>query len=417
MLLTLGVNHNSAPVSIRERIAFTENQLGNVLLSLKQNTGIQGVAILSTCNRMEVYCDLAEGMTEQHIADWLHNHHQLDPETLNDYLYFHHDQESVRHLMRVATGLDSMVLGEPQILGQVKDAYHFAQQAKSLCKPLDRMFQDSFAVAKKVRTDTKIGASAVSVAYAAVSLANQIFENFNDLTVLLVGAGEMIELAGRHLHSQGAKRIIIANRTLSRAQTLASELDAYPIPLDVLPSHLSEADIVISSTGATEPLITLEMVKAALRKRSHKPVFMVDIAVPRDIEEKVGKLNDVYLYTVDDLKTVVDAGLENRKKAAEEAESLIQTHSTHFMQWLKAQDVGLLIQRLRAHADTEKEMLKEKARKIADKKGLDAALDFLANSLSNKLLHTPSSVIRNAGAQENQELIQAATQIFGLDNN
>ncbi len=415
MLLTLGVNHNSAPVEIRESISIAEHALTAALENLKQLDGVLGAVILSTCNRMEIYCELEGEQYIPTISNWLHDYHNMNPGSLNDYLFSHQEKESVRHLMRVATGLDSMVLGEPQILGQVKDAYRGSQKSASLSKPLDRLFQDSFAVAKKVRTDTKIGASAVSVAYAAVSLAGQIFASFEELTVLLVGAGEMIELAGRHLRTHGAKRIIIANRTLSRAQSLASQLSAYPVALDDLQDHLFEADIVISSTGAPHTVITQEMVEHAIKKRNHSPIFMVDIAVPRDIDETVGKLNDVYLYTVDDLKNVVDAGLENRRRAAEEAESLVLTHSAHFMEWLKAQDVCLLIHNLRQQAEAEKNILLSKAKRISESKGADAALEFLANGLTNKLLHKPSTVMRQAGGREDHELISAATLLFGLD--
>ncbi|MDQ5891685.1 MAG: glutamyl-tRNA reductase, partial [Pseudomonadota bacterium] len=305
-LLALGINHKTAPVSLRERVVFSPDKLGVALDSLLQQPLVQGGVVLSTCNRTELYLsvDEQENQREQLIR-WLCEYHQLRPEDVNGSLYWHQDNAAVSHLMRVASGLDCLVLGEPQILGQVKKAFAESQRGHSLSSELERLFQKSFTVAKRVRTETDIGASAVSVAFAACTLARQIFESLADVTVLLVGAGETIELVARYLREHKVQKMVIANRTRERAQALATEVGADVITLAELDEQLVQADIVISSTASTLPIIGKGMMERTLKARRNQPMLMVDIAVPRDIEPEVGKLPNVYLYSVDDLHAII----------------------------------------------------------------------------------------------------------------
>ena len=349
-LLAFGINHQTAPVAIRERVAFTPESLLPALQDLIERTAVNEAAILSTCNRTEVYCGLDESDTDI-VLNWLEEFHRLKRSELEPYIYRHPDQHAVRHMLRVASGLDSMVLGEPQILGQMKDAYQLASEAGTIGKTLSKLFQHTFSVAKQIRTDTAIGHSPVSVAFAAVSLAKQIFGELKDSTVLLIGAGETIELAARHLKDSGIGRIIIANRTVERAHALASELDGYAIALSEMPKHLAEADIVISSTASTLPILGKGSVESALKQRKHKPMFMVDIAVPRDIEPEVDELDDVYLYSVDDLQEIIDENLKSRQDAAHQAEEIIDTQVTHFMGWLRSLESISTIRSFREQAE------------------------------------------------------------------
>ncbi len=413
-LLALGINHNTAPVDIREQVSLSPEACNDALRELSNLEGVEGAAILSTCNRTEIYCEL-EQSTPDAAIDWLHRYHGLEPGQLKPYLYQHSNDQAVRHLLRVATGLDSLVLGEPQILGQMKQAYQLARQARTLDPVLERLFQHTFAVAKQVRTETAIGGSAVSVAYAAVSLARQIFSDLSELTVLLVGAGETIELAARHLHGQGVQRLVIANRTLNRAQSLALEFDGYAIGLQQLPNHLHEADVVISSTGATEPVILCHQVEQAVRKRRHRPMLMVDIAVPRDIEACTRKLPDVYLYTVDDLQSVIEEGMKSRRKAAEEAEAIIDLQVRHYMSWLQSRDAVELIRRYRQQGEAHKQAVLDKARAMLRQQPPERVLEYLANTLTNKLMHTPSSRLREAASQGREDALDNARWLLGLD--
>jgi glutamyl-tRNA reductase len=294
-LAICGINHQTAPVHIRENIAFNDDVLAAALESLRQQTHVVEAVIVSTCNRTEIYCHLDE-QNDTAIAEWLHTFQHQTANTLNEFLYYHTGEDAIRHLLRVACGLDSMVLGEPQILGQIKSAYSNALNANTIDKCLGRLFQHSFTVAKQVRTDTAIGSSPVSVAFAAVSLAKQIFSDLSQSTALLIGAGETIELTARHLRDNNIGRIIIANRTIERAHTLAEQVNGYAISLSEMPGHLAEADIVISSTASQLPILGKGVVESALKTRKRRPIFMVDIAVPRDIEAEVGDLEDIYLY-------------------------------------------------------------------------------------------------------------------------
>jgi glutamyl-tRNA reductase len=415
MLLTvLGINHRTAPVEVRGQVAFPPGQLGRALAELTALEGMHEAAILSTCNRTEVYCTGNDTAFEA-ITGWLCRFHQLDQGSLQPHLYTYHEADAVRHMLRVAAGLDSLVLGEPQILGQMKDSYQQALLAGSIDTLVNRLFQHTFSVAKQVRTDTAIGASPVSVAFAAVSLARQIFGKFENQTALLIGAGETIELAARHLHEQGTGKMIIANRTVSRAHDLAAQFDGYGIGLEEIPAHLAEADIVISSTGSSEPLIKKKLVKTALKKRKHRPVFMVDIAVPQDIAGNVGELDDVYLYTVDDLKQVIEEGQRTRQEAALQAEEIIDGQVEHFMAWIRSLHAIPTLCAYREHAESLGNEELEKARRQLDNgRPPQEVVETLTRNLIKKLVHAPSVNLRDAAAEGETGLLEAVCKLFHL---
>ena len=413
-ILAVGLNHKTAPVEMRERVAFGPDILVGALRSLTDHAQINEGLILSTCNRTEIYCAVnADG--EDLVAGWLGRFHGLDPERIAPFLYTRLEGDAVSHLLRVASGLDSMVLGEPQILGQVKAAFRVARDSGATGKLLGRLFQNAFAVAKQVRTDTAIGNSPVSVAFAAVSLARQIFSDLSDQTAMLVGAGETIELAARHLHQHGIGHIVVANRTVERAHALAVQFDGYAIALTELAHHLPEADILITSTASPLPVIGKGAVERALRKRKRRPIFMVDIAVPRDIEPEVGELDDVYLYTVDDLQGVVEEGMRSRREAAERAEEIVDFHTEEFLGWLRSLDAVTLIHGYRDHAERLRdEVLAKALRQLEAGKPPEDVVGFLAHTLTNKLLHGPSARLREAGRDGQEELLEAANEIFQL---
>jgi glutamyl-tRNA reductase len=415
LLLALGINHKTAPVDMRERVAFGPDRLQHALHDLCNQGGANEAAILSTCNRTELYCGL-DAIDTQHVISWLSRYHALPADQIQRYLYQHPDQQAVRHMLRVASGLDSMVLGEPQILGQVKSAYQAANEAGTLGKNLDRLFQHTFSVAKQVRTDTRIGESPVSVAFAAVSLSRQIFADLSEQTALLIGAGETIELVARHLHENQLGRLIVANRTFERARQLATTFGGYAIALSEIPAHLAEADIVISSTASDTLILDHDQVRRSLKQRKHRPVFMVDIAVPRDLDPAIARLDDVYLYTVDDLQDIIRENLRSRQAAAEQAEEIIDTQVSHFMAWLRSQDSTLSIRALRQQAESVRDDVYERARKQLEQgKDAEQVLKFLANTLTNKLLHAPSTGLREAAAQGNSELVDAVKYLYKLD--
>jgi glutamyl-tRNA reductase len=381
-----------------------------------ESPGVAECAILSTCNRTEIYC-VIDGPRAPSADEWLGGFHGLEADRISPYLYTHIDREAVAHLLRVACGLDSMVLGEPQILGQVKTAFQSACDSGSAGKLLGRLFQHTFAVAKQVRTDTAIGNSPVSVAFAAVTLARQIFSDLNEQTALLIGAGETIELAARHLYQNGIGRIIVANRTVERAHALAAQLDGFAIALTELGNHLPEADIVISSTASPLPVLGKGTVERALKQRKHRPIFMVDIAVPRDIEPEVGELSDVYLYTVDDLQDVVDEGMRSRQEAAAQAEEIVEFHTAEFLAWVRSLDATNLIQDYRRRAERLRdEVLATALRRLESGKPPEEVMGFLAHTLTNKLLHAPSARLRKAGREGEAELLEAANELFELDD-
>ncbi|PLY16268.1 MAG: glutamyl-tRNA reductase [Sedimenticola sp.] len=415
-LITIGLNHKTAPVDIRERITFGPDIIVAALRNLSERPGVEEAVILSTCNRTEVYCSL-EQSDDEGICNWLGEFHGIELETISPYLYRHQNKSSITHLLKVACGLDSMVLGEPQILGQVKAAFQTASDANTTGKLLGRLFQHTFSVAKQVRTDTAIGHSPVSVAFAAVSLARQIFSDLSQQTALLIGAGETIELAARHLHQHGIGNIIVANRTLERAHNLANQFNGYAISLTEIPAHLAEADIVISSTASPLPILGKGTVESALKKRKHQPMFMVDIAVPRDIEAEVGDLNDIYLYTVDDLQEVIDENLRSRQEAAEQANEIISFHTEEFMGWLRSLDAVGMIQSYRRKAEKMRDDVLGKALKqLESGKTPEEAMKFLAHTLTNKMLHTPSSQIRQASHDGQEQLLKAANALFQIQD-
>jgi glutamyl-tRNA reductase len=414
-LLALGINHKTAPVEIRERAVFPAEALDAPLRELTSVRGVREAAIVSTCNRTEVYCDL-DGVSEREIIHWFHEYHRLDQSQLTPYLFSHLDDDAVRHLLRVCSGLDSLVLGEPQILGQIKQAYAHASQCGTIGSQLTKLFQHAFSVAKQVRTDTAIGSSPVSVAFAAVSLAKQIFGDLDKRTALLLGAGETVELAVRHLAGQGIGKLIIANRTVARAEHLAAEFGARAVPLTDVPNVLHEADIVIASTGAPLPVLGKGAAEAALKKRKHRPMFMVDIAVPRDIEPQVGELDDVFLYTVDDLQEVIEEGRRSRAEAAEQAEEIVDAQVEEFGRWLRSLNAVGTIRDYREHAMAiQSEALAKARQQLASGKPADKVLEQLAHTLTNKMLHAPTTAMRRASAEGHHHIIEAAQQLFGLD--
>ena len=413
-LLAFGVNHRSAPVTLRERVNIPEDALPDALRALNECEDVREAAILSTCNRTDLYCGLSRGSGESAI-DWFRHYHGLSVKEWDPYQYVRHSDHAVRHIMRVASGLDSMILGEPQILGQIKDAYRTAIQAGTVGHVLGRLFQQSFAVAKQVRTDTAIGSSPVSVAFAAVRLAQQIFGPLDNFTALMVGAGETMELASRHLKSSGLQRLIIANRTVENAHRLARELGGFGIGLGEIASHLSQADIVFCSTANPEPILRRSDFEAAFAGRKRRPIFVADIAVPRDVESSVAELEDVYLYTVDDLEGVIQDNLAHREKAASQAEELIDAKVSHFMGWLGALDTVPTIRRYRDGAESIREEVLEKARRLVRTGATpDEALEYLANTLTNKLTHVPTVQIREAGARSRPEIIEAARILLDI---
>ncbi len=413
-LLAIGINHTSAPVALREQIAFAPERLSEALRELQGVNPVSEAAIISTCNRTELYCCL-ENLDDSAVIDWLSRYHALSRAELEPFLYRHPDGSAVRHILRVASGLDSMVLGEPQILGQVKDAYRTASDAGTLGMLLSRLFQHTFSVAKQVRTDTEIGTSAVSVAFAAVSLARQIFGDLSQQTALLIGAGETIELVARHLHENAIGRLIVANRTAERAHQLAAQFGGYAIALKEMPNHLPEADIVISSTASQLPILGKGAVERAIKQRKHRPIFMVDIAVPRDIEPEVAELNDIYLYTVDDLQEVIEENLHSRREAAKQAEEIIDVQTLQFMNWVRSLGAIATIRAYRDEADaTRQEVLQAALQRLASGKDAADVLQWLAHTLTNKLTHAPSTRLREAGMEGQDALLDAARELFQL---
>lgn len=410
----LGLNHKTAPIAIRERVAFGADIIVGALRDFTQQPGVTEGLILSTCNRTELYCVLDSAGKLTH---WLGGFHGLVPEQLAPYLYTYSGRDAIKHLLRVASGLDSMVLGEPQILGQVKEAFHTAHQAHATGKLLGRLFQHCFAVAKQVRTDTAIGNSPVSVAFAAIGLARQIFSNLAQQTALLIGAGETIELAARHLKQHGVGRIIVANRTVERAHSLAAQVDGYAIALPEIATHLAEADIIVSSTASPLPVLGKGTVERALKKRKHRPMLMIDLAVPRDIEPEVADLSDVYLYTIDDLEGVVEENQRSRQDAAHQALEIIEFHTDEFMGWLRSLNAVTMIQEYRRQAEDVRDDVLERARRLLTQgRDPEEVMSYLAYTLTNKLLHTPSARMRRAGMDGHQELLTAANELLQLNS-
>ncbi|MGO1248032.1 MAG: glutamyl-tRNA reductase [Oceanisphaera sp.] len=405
-LLVLGINHKTASVALRERVAFGPDIAPRALQELMHTQSVGEAVILSTCNRTELYCNLKPGVDSYQVRQWLQGFHQLDESDLNVCLYQYHGEEAVRHLMRVACGLDSLVLGEPQILGQMKLAYTQSQKVGSLSGVLDRLFQKTFSVAKRVRTETEIGGSAVSVAFAAVSLAKRIFSDLGRTQVLLVGAGETIELVARHLKEQSVTQMTVANRTLERAQNLAQEFNAQVITLEQIPDYLPKADIVISSTASPLPIIGKGLVERALKVRRQQPILLVDIAVPRDIEAEVDELNDAYLYTVDDLQGIIEQNMAGRQQAAKQAEIIIEEERDHFMAWFRSLESVKLILDYRSQAQLlQQQELTLALQALAQGKDSAQVVQRLARRLTNKLIHTPTQALNQAGQSGDQDML------------
>lgn len=416
-LLALGINHKTAPVALRERVSFTPDTLDQALNSLLSQPMVQSGVVLSTCNRTELYLSVEQQTDlQEQLVRWLCEYHDLSEEDVRNSLYWHQDNAAVSHLMRVASGLDSLVLGEPQILGQVKKAHADSSRDHALSSELERMFQKTFSVAKRVRTETEIGASAVSVAFAACSLARQIFESLSSVNVLLVGAGETIELVARHLREHSVRKLMIANRTRERAQLLADEVGAEVIGLADIETRLADADIIISSTASPLPIIGKGMVERALKARRNQPMLLVDIAVPRDVEPEVGKLANAYLYSVDDLQAIIEQNMAQRKAAAVQAESIVVQESGEFMAWLRAQSAGETIREYRAQADDVRAELQDRAL-AALRQGADAekVLQELAHKLTNRLIHAPTKSLQQAARDGDSERLQILRDSLGLE--
>lgn len=414
-LLTLGISHHTAPVEVRERIAINPPDYPAFINQLTAISGVEEVVILGTCNRTEFYC-LCSSQVENELLLAIHAVRGLDPNTLDRYFYRHVGEDAVRHLIRVAGGLDSLVLGEPQILGQLKDAWQTARDVGSAGRVLDRLFQHTFAAAKSIRNHSGIGSHSVSVAYTAVILARQIFGDLSSQNVVLVGAGEMIRLCGKHLIEQGIAHIEIVNRSLQAAEKLAAELQATATTLERLEDVLPRADILISSTASATPIITELAVKHAMKRRRHRPMFMVDIAVPRDIDPAVAKLDGVYLYTIDDLQQVVDENLAHRSRAAATAEAEVDCCVADFMRWLYGIRAARSLGRIRLQSHDHEAALVEKALKRLQA-GHDPqhVLSQLASTLTNRLLHGPSQRLRQAAEAQNYKILQAADWLFRQD--
>tara|TARA_R110002050_G_scaffold52947_8_gene120372 strand:- start:1368 stop:2654 length:1287 start_codon:yes stop_codon:yes gene_type:complete len=415
-LLALGINHKTAPVEVRERVAFAPELLSDAMLAARDFASLKEIAILSTCNRTELYCSSGiEG--SRALLEWLGEYHNLDANELQKCSYALWGEDAARHMMRVASGLDSLVLGEPQILGQLKSAYSLSQEHGHVGAELGRLFQQTFSIAKQVRTDTAIGENPVSVAYAAVSLAQHIFANLSESKALLIGAGETIELVARHLSQAGVKELTVANRTLSRALSLAEEFDGQAILLGDIPDALAKADIVISSTASQLPILGKGAVEAALKKRKHRPIFMVDIAVPRDIETQVSELDDVYLYTVDDLKEVIEENQRSREHAARQAEEIVESGAHEFMRQLRSLDAVDLLTAFRSQAEAVRDQEMEKALKqLANGKPADDVIQMLARGLTNKLLHHPTIQMRKASAEGRTDLLDLVQELHQISD-
>ncbi len=411
-LLAFGLNHQTAPLNIRERVAFHADRLESALRDFVHSGRVKEAAILSTCNRTEVYCNAVD-----HTAalDWMADYHQMSPQILQPYLYAMPAAEAARHAFRVASGLDSMVLGETQILGQMRDAVRVAEKAGTLGVMLHKLFQQTFAVAKDVRTTTEIGASSVSMAAAAVRLAERIFPDIADQKVLFVGAGEMIELCAAHFCARKPREVMVANRTLSRAHALADRYQGAAIELNELPDYLGNFDIVVTCTASPLPILGKGMVERALKARRHRPIFMVDLAVPRDIETEVAELADVFLFTVDDLGAVVQQGRDNRQAQVGQAEQIIEASLQEFRHWLDMREVVPAIRNLRDHGERVRRHEMERAMKLlARGEAPELVLEQLSRSLTNKFLHHPTQALHNAGDEERQDLLTFLSRIYPL---
>jgi glutamyl-tRNA reductase len=412
-LYALGLNHTTAPLEVRERVAFAPDALSDALRDLVGARAVKEAAILSTCNRTEVYF---HGGEPAPVADWLAQFHRLSATSLSPYVYTLQQDKVVTHAFRVASGLDSMVLGEPQILGQMKQAVRHAESAGSLGLVLNRLFQRTFAVAKDVRTQTDIGSASISMAAAAVKLAERIFPSIAQQRLLLIGAGEMVELAATHFAAKAPKSITVANRTLERGRVLADRFGADAITLNELPERLHDFDIVVTCTASTLPIIGKGLLERVVKQRKHAPVFIVDLAVPRDVEPEASRLDDVFLYTVDDLAEIVKDNLQVRRESVVEAEQMIADQTAHFLRWLEGRALVPTIAALHGHHDDLRSAELERARKmLAAGAAPEQVIELLARGLTNKFLHAPLSALNAAGEAERAELIAVLQRVYRLD--
>jgi glutamyl-tRNA reductase len=410
-LYTVGINHTTAPIAIREKVAFDPDHLSQALLDLMGHK-VSEAAILSTCNRSEIY---AKARNPQIVIDWFCKYHGIKLKTIESHLYIYENQEAIQHAFRVASGLNSMVLGEPQILGQMKQAIKTAENTGTLGVLLNKLFQKTFSVAKEVRTKTDIGMSSISMAAASIKLAERIFGDLKTSKVLFIGAGEMIELCAEHIKNKQPKSMTVANRSLDRGLALAKKMKGDACLISELYDRLHEFDIIVSSTASQLPIVGLGMVERALKTRRNRPMFMVDLAVPRDIEPEVGNLNDVYLYTVDDLSHLIEEGLTNRQSAAIEAEKLIDHHVKDFTQWFKTRTIVPTIKALRDHAESYRITELKKAQKLLNQ-GMkpEEVLEVLSKALANKFLHHPSQALNQAHGEEHELLTKTLKKIYPL---
>ncbi|MFE8072682.1 glutamyl-tRNA reductase [Marinobacteraceae bacterium S3BR75-40.1] len=413
-ILALGISHRTAPVEFRERVAFPPADLGHALAELQDRPGIREVAILSTCNRTELYAVVEDG-SEEALMHWWAGHRALPVDQLQGCIYSFREEKAARHMMRVACGLDSLVLGEPQILGQLKDTYALAREYQTVGSQLSRLFEQTFSVAKRVRTHTAIGENPVSVAYAAVSMARHIFADMRETRALLIGAGRTNTLVARHLNEVGVNSIVVANRTLGRAEELAGEIGGQAMLLSGIPEQLPEVDIVIASTASPLPVLGKGAVERAVKRRKHRPMFMVDIAVPRDIEPEVASLDDVYLYTVDDLRQVIESNIRSREGAAQEAEHLIESGAADFMAQRRSLDAVEALKLFRGKAESLRDLELEKAvRSLQGGADPQAVVATLARSLTNKLLHEPTVRVRQAASEGRHEAADWLRELYCL---
>lgn len=407
----LGINHKTAPVDLRERVAFSTEQLDTALQAIRQLQGVEEAVIVSTCNRTELYCQ-GSASTDL-LLGWLSGFHGLAPDTLQQHYYAYQDQQAISHLMSVASGLDSLVLGEPQILGQVKQAYQLAKRQTAVGGILERLFQQTFRVAKTVRNETEVGQNAVSVAYAAVSLARHIFAKLDTSKVLLIGAGDTSELVAQHLQQQGVSDITVANRTLQRAAELAQKIGGKAHSLAELGELLPMADIVVSSTASTLPIVGKGSIERALKKRRHRPMLLIDLAVPRDIEEQVNELDDAYLYTVDDLQNIISENIKNREHAAHQAQVIIQRQSEAFGDWLKSLSSVELVREYRNYTQQLAQQQLEKAEQmLAQGKSPNEVLQLVTHRLTQQITHHPTQLIRAAGEHNDKNALALLQQLL-----
>ncbi|MSR12801.1 MAG: glutamyl-tRNA reductase [Gammaproteobacteria bacterium] len=433
-LALVGINHTTAAIDLRERVAFPPEIVTDALKQVAALDTVAEVVIVSTCNRTEIYLDFAE--PEQHeaasgelvanrllvdrqqlITRWLCGFHQLPEAQLASCVYSYGAEDVVRHLMKVACGLDSKVLGEPQILGQIKSAYAMSKDLQVVSSELGRAFQAAFSIAKEVRTDTAIGENPVSVAFAAVALAERIFSNLNTLSVLLIGAGRTIELVARHLADRGVSKMVVANRTLDNALELAAKFSAHGTLLSDIPEQLIHADIVVSSTNSQLPLLGKGAVERALRKRKHKPMLLIDLAVPRDIEAEVGEIADAYLYTVDDISDVIEDGVKSRSEAANQAHSIIERGIEDYLKQLRSLNAVATLRAFREKADSIREQELQRALKALEKgESAETVLAALARGITQKFIHSPSVQLKKASAEGRADLLQLTRELYELDD-